>query len=129
MELPLKDYGRYKADLADYEAYACDDEDVDGVVHSRFGIDDRARATQVLHGRFVAPALQHDGGRVPLEIELGSLADDLSLERSAELVRSTFVHFYTGHFYCDRVGELVVHVPDGSSCVIPHDDCSGSVAF
>jgi hypothetical protein len=127
VDLPPKDYASYRADLEAYEGYAYDGEVGDGARHEVFGIADRATGAEVVVGRYTPVPLQHDGGRVPLVVELTSRADDLPLDRVAELVRSTFVHYYMGHFSCDRVGEVVVHAADGGSCAIPHDDCMGSI--
>jgi hypothetical protein len=128
MDLPLKDYASYRADLEAYEGYAYDGHVVDGVRHEVFGIADRATGDEVVAGRFAPVPLQHDGGRVPLVVQLTSRAGDLPLDRVAELVRSTFVHYYMGHFSCDRIGEVVVRdAAGGPSCVITHDDCMGSI--
>jgi hypothetical protein len=110
-----------KADVAEYEAYGFDGRTDDGVPYELFGIQARDGGREVLRGEYQAlPAQTVDP--VPLTITLSGRAGDLTVERAAELIRNVYFHHFTAHYYCARIGEIIVD-DNGEKHAIPFDAC------
>jgi hypothetical protein len=110
-----------KADVAAFEAYGFDGRTDDGVPYELFGIQARDGEREVIRGEYQALPAQTDG-RVPLTITLSARADDLTVERAAELIRNVYFHHFTAHYYCARIGEIIV-VDNGEKQSVPFDEC------
>ena len=114
---PSKDYAAYRADLADHEGFALDQEQVDGVWLNLFGVEDR-NGNDVLRGSHPEP-----DGSGPLVIDLAERVDDLPLSRAAQLVISVYLHHFLNHHYCDRVSTVTVRDLDGATYTAALDTC------
>jgi hypothetical protein len=119
----LGSIGLRQADHAAYEAYGFDGRVVDGTWYDFFGIEERDGGREVLRGMYGELARNGDA-HILVKIHLTSRVPDLTIERAARLIRNTFFHHFTNHYYCDHIAEIIVQDPaNGTAHTIPFDPC------
>jgi hypothetical protein len=128
MTLAPNDRGRYRADVAAYEAYCYDGKIIDGIRYDYLGIEERVGGREVLRGTIAdlldPPEPMDRVARVPVTIRLTKRVPDLSIERAADLIRNAFFHCFLAHDYCQHIAEIVVEdETDGTSYTAPFDQC------
>jgi hypothetical protein len=120
MHIVDADHARRRGDNAAFEAYCYDMAETDGIEYMDFGVEERGTHVEVIRGLFLPT--QRSGVRRPLAIRLVTRVPELSLDRAAELIRSTVFHTFLLHHDCEDIEALQVTDDDGT-VTLPYDRC------